>query len=100
MIVKILTEHHLEFLSLKGSFRGSSESTPVKLLEISCRGSFYCFDCQDIIARGRECYRRLLTRFSSVEHYDTARPRNDVRGIKLLNGNAPVHKFSHGSFST
>ena len=39
MIFKLLSEHHLEFLSLKGSCRGSSESTHVKLLEISCRGS-------------------------------------------------------------
>ena len=41
MIVKLLTEHHLEFLSLKGGCRGSSESTLVKmsLLEISCHGS-------------------------------------------------------------
>ena len=54
MIVKLLTEHHLEFLSLKGGCRGSSESTHVKirlsphivyhiieysLLEISCTGS-------------------------------------------------------------
>ena len=31
MIVKLLTEHHLEFLNLKGGCRGSSESTPVKL---------------------------------------------------------------------
>ena len=29
MIVKLLTEHHLKFLSLKGGFRGSSESTLV-----------------------------------------------------------------------
>ena len=41
MIVKLLTEHHVEFLSLKGECRGSSESTlakNVKLLEISCHG--------------------------------------------------------------
>ena len=31
MIVKLLTEHHLEFLSLKGSCRGSFESTLVKM---------------------------------------------------------------------
>ena len=31
MIVKLPTEHHLEFLSLKGGFRGSSESTLVKI---------------------------------------------------------------------
>ena len=31
MIVKLLTEHHLEFLSLKGGCSGSSESTHVKM---------------------------------------------------------------------
>ena len=31
MIVKLLTEHHLEFLSLKAGCTGSSESTLVKM---------------------------------------------------------------------
>ena len=31
MIVKLLTDHHLEFLSLKGGCRGSSESTHIKM---------------------------------------------------------------------
>ena len=31
MTLKLLTEHHLEFLSLKGGCTGSSESTLVKL---------------------------------------------------------------------
>ena len=31
MIVKLLTEHHLEFLSLIGGCRGSSESIHVKM---------------------------------------------------------------------
>ena len=31
MIVKLLTAHHLEFLSLKGGCRGSSKSTHVKM---------------------------------------------------------------------
>ena len=31
MIVKLLTEHHLEFLSLRGGCRGSSKSTLVKM---------------------------------------------------------------------
>ena len=31
MIVKQPTEHHLEFLSLKGGYRSSSESTHVKM---------------------------------------------------------------------
>ena len=35
MIVKLLTEHHLEFLSLKGSCTGSSESTFVKMSNFS-----------------------------------------------------------------
>ena len=39
MIVKLMTEHPLKFLSLKGGCRGSSESTLVKMLEISCSGS-------------------------------------------------------------
>ena len=38
MIVKLLTEHHLEFLSLKAGCRGLSE------LEITCHGSYrVCF---------------------------------------------------------
>ena len=32
MSVKLLTEHHLEFLSLKGGYTGSSESTLFKML--------------------------------------------------------------------
>ena len=39
MVVKLLTEHHLEFLCFKGGCRGLSESTLVKMLEILCRGS-------------------------------------------------------------
>ena len=31
MIAKLLTEHHLEFLSSEGGCRGSSESTHVKM---------------------------------------------------------------------
>ena len=31
MSVKLLTEHHLEFLSLKGACTGTSESTLVKM---------------------------------------------------------------------
>ena len=31
MIVKLLTEHHLKYLSLKGGCRGSSESTLVEM---------------------------------------------------------------------
>ena len=43
MSVMLLTEHNLEFLSLKGGCTVSSESALVKmpqLLEITCSGSF------------------------------------------------------------
>ena len=33
MTVKLLTEHHLEFLSLQGGCTGSCESTLVKMLQ-------------------------------------------------------------------
>ena len=53
MIVKLLTEHHLEFLSLKGGCRGSFESTHVKiphcwkshaLAHLKVKTSLYCSD--------------------------------------------------------
>ena len=42
MSAQLLTEHHLEFLSFKGGYRGSSESHTCQnatLLEITCHGS-------------------------------------------------------------
>ena len=44
MSVKLLTEHHLEFISLRGGCTGSSESKLIKMphcLEITCRGSYF-----------------------------------------------------------
>ena len=38
MTVKLLAEHHLEFLSLTGGFRGSSESIYMSKMQ-QCRGS-------------------------------------------------------------
>ena len=47
MIVKLLTEHNLEFLSLKGGCIGSSESTLVKILNgwksHAATQTFFCF---------------------------------------------------------
>ena len=52
MIVKLLTEHHLEFLSLKGGGRGWSKSTLVKnqivgnfMLRFKCQGKPSNFPC-------------------------------------------------------
>ena len=56
MIVKLLTEHHLELQSLKGGCRGSSESTHVKmphswkshaLAQMILRLTLKCTLCQD-----------------------------------------------------
>ena len=45
MIVKLLTEHRLEFLSLKGC-RGSSESTLVKMSNVgNLMSRLICVDC-------------------------------------------------------
>ena len=44
MILKLLTEHHLEFLSLKGGCTGWSESIQnATLLEITCHGSLLLY---------------------------------------------------------
>ena len=44
MTVKLLTEHHLEFLSLKGGCTGSSESTLAKMPHFwKSHGSIICY---------------------------------------------------------
>ena len=56
MIVELLTEHHLEFLSLKGGYRGSSESTLIKMSNCwkSHAGSFYSTASPDAPINYRE----------------------------------------------
>ena len=62
MIVKLLTEHHLEFLSLRGGCRGSSKFTLVKMPHywkshalaqmIFCDGSVDQYNCVlDVLAQ-------------------------------------------------
>ena len=46
MIVKLLTEHHLESLSVKGGCRDSCQNAT--LLEISCIGSYDTNDHDDV----------------------------------------------------
>ena len=51
MIVKLLTEHHLECLSLKRGCRGSSESTHVKMphcWKSHALAQILCFLCQAV----------------------------------------------------
>ena len=52
MTVKLLTEHHLQFLTLKGGCTGSSESTLVKKTKFTHRGSFV-FNSRKISSNSR-----------------------------------------------
>ena len=65
MIVKLLVEHHLEFLSLKGGCRGSSESTLVKMSNCwksHAMAQIYCKNSVTLhqIARGLRVTFQLL----------------------------------------
>ena len=53
MIVKLLTEHRLEFLSLKGGCTGSSDYTyqNATLLEITCRAHIVTSTCTSILTK-------------------------------------------------
>ena len=56
MIVKLLTEHNLEFLSLKGGCRGSSETTLVKMpnrwkSHVTAQFVFIFFQQHDVFER-------------------------------------------------
>ena len=57
MIVKLLTEPHLEFLSLKGGCRDLSESTLVKMS--NCRKSHATAQIQSSISMKKQGYRSL-----------------------------------------
>ena len=58
MTVKLLTEHHLEFLTLKEGCRGSSESTLVKMS--NCWKSHAA---AHILLRKKPCCRLLTAMF-------------------------------------
>ena len=63
MIVKILTEHHLEFLSLKGGCRGSSESTNVKIPHCWKSHALVHICCCDVAITGKQIWHYLLKHF-------------------------------------
>ena len=65
MSVKLLTEHRLEFVNLKGGCTGSSESTLVKMQ--ICRGSIY-----DILASRSRC-----VRYAGYTHISKKRNNSD-----------------------
>ena len=53
MIFKLLSEYRLEFLSLKGDCRDSSQNAT--LLEISCTGSNNCYATGMLQVNKKEC---------------------------------------------
>ena len=72
MIVKLLTEHHLEFLSLTGGCRGSFKSTleqNVKLLEISCRGSYMIWETSDCKMQDQLMLSLALARIITIRRF-------------------------------
>ena len=62
MSVKLLTEHHLEFLSLKGGDTGSSEYTcqNATLLEITCHGSNVFSSCGGFLTYPMFHHRKII----------------------------------------
>ena len=59
MIVQLLTEHNLEFLSLKGGCRGSSESTLVKMSNCWKSHAMAHLSCFSVTLRkqeGKKCW--------------------------------------------
>ena len=67
MSVKLLPEHHLEVLSLKGGCTGASESTLVKmqhLLEITCHGLFLNLQFIQILTLHLHLVQTSLSHFS------------------------------------
>ena len=70
MIVKLLTEHHLEFLSLTGGCGGSSESTLVKMSN--------CWKSQStaqlfLKRKDISFFKYFGTKFCSIEKYMMSR---------------------------
>ena len=59
MTIKLLTEHHLEFLSFKGGCSGSSESTLVKIPHLwksHVTAHMFCVIVQDPLSLLRNIY--------------------------------------------
>ena len=72
MIVKLLTEHHLEFLSLQGGCTGSSESTLVKIPNCWKSGAVAQFHLISIVLLHQcQCYgKRHLIELAVILAYN------------------------------
>ena len=84
MSVKLLTENHLEFLSLKGGCTGSSESTLVKMSHCwksHVASHMYSIDYTDVQAcLNLYCLFRFF--FAFVGKWELFCPRNETKQVK------------------
>ena len=101
MTVKLLTEHFLEFLSLKGCCTGSSESTLVKMSNcwkshVTAQLSFDCL-CHFVVMRW-VVLRFVISAYSSYTFSsviqkeigeDMMRALKDVNGLDFRTGTPP-----------
>ena len=114
MVVKLLTEHHLEFLSVKGGCRGSSESTLVKMsncwkshaaaqmlagIELVLSNLWYCkrfFHCWKL-SRNTEngIYPPIL--FLFVSHYDKPNKKTNKKTTTTVNGSIDCFSFTEAN---
>ena len=78
MIVKLLTERHLEFLSLKGGCTGSSESTLVKMSN--------CWKSH-ALAQMINCQKFNFLPFSTINSVTTR--------VRDLNGTSQISLVTH-----
>ena len=74
MIVKLLTEHHLQFLSLKGGCRGSSESTNINMP--------HCWKCHAL------AHIWIDNDYSFINSSD---PPGTSTGSSLISTNRPIY---------
>ena len=85
MTVKLLTEHHLEFLNLKGDCAGSSESTLVKMP--------YCWKSLDMAQLKKTPMGAMTTKYNTAATYTV---NSKVFAIKTRHTITAFSRRSHG----
>ena len=96
MIVKLLTEHHLEFRSLKGGCRGSSDSTHVKMPHC-CKSHATAHTCQNATLLEISCKSSHMSKCHIVGN-PMPRPTH-VKMPHCCKSNAPAHTSQNATLS-